>query len=188
VNWLDIVLILIIASSIFSGFASGMARVIVGMGTTILAIILSVWFYGSMAGVFQEYVSSRAIANIIGFFVVFVCIMVAGGLLGALLAKLFKWVGLGWLDRLLGGALGLVRGILISVVLIMIVMAFTATPPPRSVVNSRIAPYVVGAASVLTAITPHELKDGFRESYERVKKAWNDTFETGAKKPPTSQF
>jgi membrane protein required for colicin V production len=173
---------------VFSGFSSGMARVIVGMGTTILAIILGVWFYGSMAGAFQEYVSSRAIANILGFFVVFVAVMLAGALLAALLAKLFKWVGLGWLDRLLGGALGLVRGILISVVLIMVMIAFTPNPPPRAVVNSRFAPYVVGAASVLTSITPHELKDGFRENYERVKKAWNETFETGAKKPPTSQF
>lgn len=187
-NWLDIVLILILASSVFSGFASGMARVVVGMGATVLAIILSIWFYGSVAAAFQEYVSSRPVANILGFIVLFVAILLAGALLAALLARLFKWVGLGWLDRLLGGALGLLRGILISIVLIMIVVAFTPNPPPRSVINSRIAPYIAGAASVLTAITPHELQDGFRENYEHVKKAWSDTFESGAKRPPTSRF
>jgi membrane protein required for colicin V production len=188
VNWLDIVLILIIASSVFSGFARGLARLVVGMVATILAILLAIWFYGSVGTFFQDYVSSRSVSNILGFMVIFGGILIIGSLVSMLLAKLFKWVGLGWLDRLLGGAFGLLRGVLVSIVVIMILMAFSAHPPPQSVLNSRIAPYVVDAASVLSTIAPRELREGYRDSYDRVKKAWTDTFGGAHQKPPTSQF
>lgn len=187
-NWLDIVLIVIIAWSVLAGLARGLARVVVGIGATILAIILAAWFYGSVGAIFQEYVSSRSVANIIGFLIIFIGVLVIGSLIGVMLAKLFKWVGLGWLDRLLGGAVGLLRGVVVAIVLIMVLMAFTPKPPPQSVVNSRLAPYVIDAASVLAGITPKELKDGFWESYEQVKKIWADTFRHGVQKPPTSEL
>ena len=58
-----------------------------------------------------DYVSSRAIANLIGFFVdLRGAVLMLGAIVGRILAKFFKWVGLSWLDRLLGGAFGLVRG------------------------------------------------------------------------------
>lgn len=187
-NWLDIVLILVIASSVYSGFASGLARLVVGIVSTVLAILLAIWFYGSAGVMFQEYVSSRSVSNVLGFVIIFAGIMIAGSLLSRLLAKLFKWVGLGWLDRLLGGAFGLLRGILVSIALIMILMAFSTHPPPPSVLNSRISPYVVDAASVLSTIAPRELREGYRDSYDRVKRAWADTFGGSREKPSTSSF
>lgn len=187
-NWLDIILLIIIAASVVSGLKSGFARVAVGIGALLLAIVLGIWFYGSAGAIFQEYVSSRAVANILGFLLIFIGVILVGAAFGALLAKLFKWVGLGWLDRLLGGAFGLLRGVVISIVLIMALMAFSPKPPPASVVNSRLAPYVIDAASVLAAMAPKELKDGFWASYEQVKKIWSMTIQQGVRKPPTSEL
>ncbi len=41
-----------------------------------------------------DYVSSRAIANLIGFFVIFFGVLILGAIVGRILAKFFKWVGL----------------------------------------------------------------------------------------------
>ncbi len=105
--------------------------------------------------------------------------MILGGLLGRLLAMLFKWVGLSWLDRLLGGVFGLVRGALVAAVVVMALLAFAPAPPPRSVVGSRIAPYAMDAARVMAALAPRELRDGVRQGYEKVKQIWSDTLKKG---------
>jgi len=100
------------------------------------------------------------------------------------LAKLLKWAGLGWLDRVLGGAFGLLRGVLIGIGLVLALLAFAAKPPPPSVVESRLAPYMIDAARVLAVIAPRELRDGFEASYERAKKIWSDAVQKGIPELP----
>jgi uncharacterized membrane protein required for colicin V production len=78
----------------------------VGFIATLLGIFFGFWCYGLVASYFLDYVSSRAIANLIGFFVIFITISLLGAIVGRILGKFFKWVGLSWVDRLLGGAFG----------------------------------------------------------------------------------
>ena len=53
------------------------------------------------------------------------------------------------------------------------IMAFAqGERPPDSVVQSRVAPYVVDVARVIVALAPHDLKESFDKSYSRVKTAW----------------
>jgi len=52
-------------------------------------------------------------------------------------------------------------------------MAFShGETPPAAVANSRLAPYLVGAANVAADMAPHEFKEGFRKAYGQVKQAW----------------
>lgn len=174
-NWLDIVLAIILVASVAAGFAKGLARTVVGFVACIAGLLFGLWFHGTAGAFLIPYVSSRGIANCIGFFLVFFGAMLLGALLGRLLAMMFKWAGLSWLDRLLGGAFGLVRGALVSAVIVMALLAFTSTPPPASVVGSRLAPYVMDVARVMAAAAPRELRDGVRKGYEKVKQVWSDT-------------
>jgi len=81
--------------------------------------------------------------------------------------------GLSIVDHLLGAGFGVVRGALIAVALLMGIMAFSDTNhPPAAIVNSRLAPYVAGAAQLFADVAPHELKEGFRKTYSEVKSAW----------------
>ena len=118
--------------------------------------------------------NSRPLANLIGFFLIFTGVMLAGALIGRLLASLFKWIGLSWLDRLLGAAFGFVRGVLVAVALVTVLLAFSPTPPPASIVESKMLPYVVDASNVLVGATPREIKDSFRETKDKVKRIWED--------------
>jgi membrane protein required for colicin V production len=183
VNWLDILLAILIVGFFVGGFFKGFARMSVGIVSTLAAILCGLWLYGSVGAFFVPHVSSRVVANFIGFVLVFCAVLALGALLGRLLAWLFKWVGLSWLDRLLGGAFGALRGLVLAVVLVMVLMAFSSSPPPRSVVRSRIAPYVIEASRVMISLAPRELKDGFHRSYEKVKKTWAEAInKTGSKK------
>ena len=187
-NWLDIVLGAVLVASIVSGFMKGFARTVVGITATILGFLLALWFYSAAGDVYAEYVSSRAIANLLGFITVSALVIIAGALIGKLLAMLFKWVGLSWLDRTLGACFGAIRGLLAAVVIVMVLMAFSTKPPPRSVVNSTIAPYVIEAARVFSNIAPQDLSQGVAESYDKIRQMWDQTLGKGPRRPKPQRY
>jgi uncharacterized membrane protein required for colicin V production len=88
---------------------------------------------------------------------------------------------------LLGGLLGCARGLLASVVLLMIMLAFAPTKTHNAVVDSYLAPYVMDSADLISRITPFELKNGFRKSYEEIKKAWANTMKKKPKHLPVDK-
>ena len=187
-NWLDVVLGLILLLSVAGGLVKGFARVGIGLAATIAGVILALWFYGSAGAFLQPYLSSRGLANFAGFCIVIFAVGLAGAFAGWVLSKLMKHAGLGWLDRLLGGAAGLVRGLVIGIALIMALMAFAVKPPPKSVSGSRLAPYVIEASRVMAAMAPRELKDGFQASYDQIKKIWAETWKRGLPRLPAREI
>ncbi len=181
-NWIDLVLILVLGLSVVTGLAGGFARVGVGFIAAIVGIFVGFWTYGVVGAYVMDYVSSRQMANLIGFFVVFFGVVIVGSIVGGILAKFFKWAGLSWFDRLLGGAFGVVRGFIICAAMATVLLAFAPSPPPRSVVESRSLPYVVDVAGVLAAMTPHDIKDTFRDAREKAQKEWES--QRLSKQPP----
>lgn len=171
-NWLDIVLLLILGISVVSGFAKGFAKLVIGFLATVAGFLCGLWFYGSVAGLLLPYVSHKGIANFIGFLLIFLGVVLLGALVGKLLGLLLKWAGLSWLNRLMGGVFGLLRGLVFAIALVLALLAFSPKPPPRSVVESRIAPYVIDAAHICANLAPREVRDGVVQSYEKVKEAW----------------
>ena len=184
-NWLDIVLALILAASIAAGFHRGLSRQIIGLVSVVLALLLGIWFYGNVGYYLLPYASTRALANAGGFAVVFCGVLMLGALVSFVVGKFLKVTGLSIVDHLLGAAFGVLRGLVFAIAIIMGVMAFSrGEKPPETVVNSRLAPYVVDAARMFAAMAPHELKEGFRRTYAQVKAAWSDALEKGIRKLP----
>ncbi|MBZ5582610.1 MAG: CvpA family protein [Acidobacteriia bacterium] len=187
-NWLDIVLLLILAWSVAASFRKGLTREIVGLASVVLALLLGIWFYGTVAVLFKPYVSSPSVANFAGFSVVFVGVMLLGALVSFALGKLWKVTGLSIVDHVMGAVFGAVRGILVAIALIVAIMAFSqGDRPPASVARSRLAPYVADAARVVVAAAPHDLKEGFRKSYAQVKQVWGKAVKTGLRSAPKTQ-
>src|SRR5437879_5645379 len=125
-NWLDIVLLLIVAASVFTSFRKGLTREIIGLLSVILAVLAGIWFYGIPAGYLLPYLSSRQAANFAGFFLVFCAILAIGAVIGIVVGKFLRVTGLSIFDHLLGAVFGLLRGVLIGVALVMGLMAFSA--------------------------------------------------------------
>lgn len=180
-NWLDVALLAIFAISIGNGAWRGFARIGIGAVATVLGILLATWFYGVVGSFFLPYVAAKQIANFIGFVSILVIVSAIGSLVGRLAAALFKKVGLGWLDRVLGAGIGFMRALLIAIALVMTLVAFAMKPPSRSVVESQLAPYVLDAAKVLAAIAPHEVSDAFTKGYAQIRERWGKALKQGGK-------
>jgi membrane protein required for colicin V production len=172
-NWLDVVLLAIIAWSMVTAFRKGFTREVIGLVSVVVGLLAGVWFYGTAAVFLVRYVSSKAAANFAGFLAVFFGVLLLGAIVSLVVRKFLKLTGLSFFDRLLGAGFGIVRGGLIGVALVTGMMAFSPPEkPPDAVVNSRVAPYAVNGARLVAAVAPHELKTGFHATYEQVKSKW----------------
>jgi membrane protein required for colicin V production len=179
-NWLDILLAIILLACMVRGMRIGLSRQIIGIASGVLALLLGIWFYGIPAAWVAPYLSSPMLAAAAGFAAVFLTVMLVGGFVSAVVARFLKFTGLSLFDHVLGAGLGLVRGLLISIAIVMGAMAFSrADQPPSAIVQSRLAPYIVEAAHVAAAAAPHDLKEGFRKTYGQVKAAWDRALEKG---------
>ena len=184
-NWLDVVLLLLLLVSVVTSFSAGLTREVVGLVTMVAALIGAVWFYGTAGSFLLPYVSSPGVAHFCGFLIVFCGVLILGSLLGRALGRFIKAAGLSFVDRLLGAAFGLVRGLLIAIALVLALLAFTpAKSGPDVVAQSRVAPYVIDAARLFAALAPHELKDGFRKNYDQVKSIWGKALKNDIRELP----
>jgi membrane protein required for colicin V production len=172
-NWLDVILLLIIAFSIFGSFRKGLSRQIVHLAAVVAGILLGAWFYGRVAEYLEPHLSSPMAAKLGGFLIVFLAVLLLGAMVSFIIGKFLRVTGLSFVDHLLGAGFGLLQGVLVSVALLMAVMAFSKDgKPPQSIEESRVAPYISQGARVFAAMAPHELKEGFHQSYDQAKVAW----------------
>ena len=178
-NALDIVLLIALGLSVLAGFREGFARVGVGFVASIVGMVAGFWYAGRVGQHLMRFTSSVAVADFLGFFIVFLAFVVLGAIVGRVLAAIFKWVGLSWLDRLGGAAFGFARGALIAVAMITIFVACAPNPPPGFITRSQFAPYLIDASSVVATVIPHQMREAFHSTTDRVRKIWSDHSKTG---------
>jgi membrane protein required for colicin V production len=174
-NWLDFVLIALLAFSTIRSLRRGFSREVIGLTASVFALILAMWFYGLAGSLLSPYVDSTRLANLLGFVLVVIAVLIAGSALSWIVNRFLRTIGLSFFDRLLGAAFGFARGL---VILIALLTAFIAFGPhvgtdktPSAMVNSRLAPYVLEASQMSVAIAPMDLKQSFRKYYSKVQLA-----------------
>jgi membrane protein required for colicin V production len=166
-NWLDYVLIAILAFSALQSFRRGFSREIISLGAAVTGLVLGMWFYASAALLLSRWIASERAARFAGFLLVFLAVVLAGALVGAIVRKFLSAVGLSFFDRLLGAIFGLLRGAVIAIALLTAWIAFG--PRSAAMVHSQIAPYLMKASSLFVSIAPAELKISFRAVYDEAR-------------------
>jgi membrane protein required for colicin V production len=174
-NWLDFVLIVILLASTVAAARKGFSREIIGLAAALFAFVLGMWFYGTAGLLIAPYVDSQRLANLIGFFLILIAVILCGAGLGWVVNRFLRTIGLSFFDRLLGAMFGLMRGALIATAILTAFIAFgsyaESKTEPGAVVNSQIAPYILRASRWFVAIAPMELKSSFRKEYAHVEAA-----------------
>ncbi len=167
----DLLFIVIFLVSIAFALLKGLAREIISLAALIGGFILAVFFYHVPAGLFKEFSKTDAIANLIGFVIIFFGSILIGAVAAFLVNRAIKAASLKWVDRLLGGIFGLLRGWAIASILVVAMIAF----PIRDdfMARSVMAPYLLAGARIVVHIVPQSLKDQFNEQYLKVIQAWN---------------
>ena len=169
VDWL--ILVIVLASIVFAAL-KGFTRELIGVGSMLLAFILASWFYSSAAAPFKDVVKTENLALFLGFSIVFLGTLIAGGLVAWLVSTFMKLARLQWFDRCLGALFGLVRGWLLGGMILVGLTAFNVQS--LSVKNSILAPYFLPASRMIALVTPTEFKDRFLSGYAAIERWWKE--------------
>lgn len=118
---LDWIFVAVLCISLVVGLWRGLVYEILSVLNWIAAFVLAQWFAPTAAQWLPLTGATEVVRYAVGFVLVFVLSLFAGGLLAFVIRKLVAAVGLRPVDRVLGGAFGLVRGVVILLVLTVVV-------------------------------------------------------------------
>jgi membrane protein required for colicin V production len=167
VSWVDIVLAVILVGTLIAGLVKGLVKEAVGIAAVLIGFIVASRYYVHVAGFFQKVIREPAVAKFLGFIVVFLAVLILGLLAAALLSKLM--IGpLKFFNHLLGGAFGLLEGILICGVVVFALLVFPISR--EALAGSKLAPHCYGLTKAMVHLIPQDLKDQFREAYQNFIK------------------
>jgi membrane protein required for colicin V production len=160
----DWVIVVVIILSVIQAAISGFFHEAFGIAGLIFGYLLAAWNYQRLAARFAPHLKSEWLGEIAAFLIIFLAVMVLAGIAGRITRHIVKEAGLGFFDRILGGALGLLRGGLMVAVVLMSMAAFT--PTSQALEGSELAPYflVVGRAAIWVA--PSELRVRFYQGID----------------------
>ncbi|HEY6351118.1 MAG TPA: CvpA family protein [Candidatus Angelobacter sp.] len=168
-NGLDWAILGIMLVSIWLAAVHGFFFEIFSLAGTILGFLLASWGYGRVASWYLPHVRSAAVADLAGFLTVFFAVVLLAGIIARIVRKAIRAVGLRWIDRFLGGAFGLVRGVVIVTVGVMAITAFAPDSPQLA--GSQLAGYFQVAGSGASWLTPSALRQKFRDGVIRLRHA-----------------
>src|ERR1700730_8363088 len=105
-----VILVVVLASTIQAAY-SGFFQEAFHLAGLVAGYLVAAWQYQLLAGWFEKYLKSPWVAESAGFLILFFAVAVAAGVAGRTARWVMKKSGLSFLDRLLGGAVGVVRGL-----------------------------------------------------------------------------
>ena len=171
-NLIDLVILVILVLSIVTSAIKGFVRVVFGLITVLIAILLASWLYRPASGLFKDVVRTENFALFLGFSLIFLGILVVGYTGIWLTTRFMKFAKLQWADRMLGAAFGFIRGWLIGSVLLLGLTAFEVQT--ERLKNSGLAPYFLPGSRVIAILTPYELKAKFLVGYRAMERWWRE--------------
>ncbi len=122
--WFDILIIAIIGLSMIYSFIKGLIRELFALGAVIFGFILACQIYPIGKELILPLIHNSSISALLSFIAVFLLSAALIGLLGALLSRLIHFAKLGWIDRVVGGFFGLLKGFLIAGLICLLTGAF----------------------------------------------------------------
>jgi membrane protein required for colicin V production len=125
-NWLDGAVLGVLGVSIAWGLWRGLVREILSLLGWVIAFLAAALFAGPLAEHLPQSIPTPELRAIAAFLGIFIASLIVTTLLGVLLSRLVKAVGLGGLDRSLGGLFGVARGVLVIVALTLLAGLTTA--------------------------------------------------------------
>jgi len=126
-NYIDIGIIVLVFLSALVGFIRGFVREALSLTIWVAAIVLTIAFAEDLSTKLPFTLSYELAPLIIAAVLIFVGVLIVGSLVNYLVSKGLHAMGMGGLDRVLGGAFGVIRGALV-VTLLVLLLSLGLTP------------------------------------------------------------
>ena len=111
-NWLDIVIIVVIAITTLIGLKIGLIKTVLSLAGLIVGVILARLYYLPLAEQLT-FVPQATIAKVVAFALILIGVMIIAGVVAFFLKWAAKMMLLGWVNQIGGAVFGLVVGAII---------------------------------------------------------------------------
>ncbi|MBQ7738276.1 MAG: CvpA family protein [Desulfovibrionaceae bacterium] len=153
-DFFDLVVILILVFFSLTGFSKGFIREI----ASIVAVLGGFFASNALHPIVSErlvFISNPTVRSILTYVVIFAAVVILVGLIARFLLKGRDWVFAKWIDKLVGGLFGLIKGVLICALIIVVLQNLFAHTP--MIQNSRTIPYINSMITQFRAWMPKDL-------------------------------
>jgi membrane protein required for colicin V production len=153
-NLLDILILSTVLFFIIKGLIRGFVREIASLTGVILGVFLAARYQPEVTGVIERFLNPGSYLPLISFVVIFICVVVGCNLLGWLIRLALRKAPLGWVDRFLGLCFALIKGVVITYLVIVVLTFFLPSGTPL-IARSKVCPWIVlSYQSMASLISP----------------------------------
>jgi len=161
-NWLDIVILVLIAISTLLGLRTGIIKAALSLVGVIVGVILAGRYYVPLSEQFS-FISQAGVARTVAFAIILVGVMLLAAVLASLLKRVVFLVMLGWVNRLGGAIFGLAVGAIFCAAVLATWVGFLGAGD--TIIQSIITPVLLDYFPVVLALLPSEF-DAVRSFFQ----------------------
>jgi membrane protein required for colicin V production len=178
-NLLDILIVSTLIFFIIKGLIRGFIREIASLAGLVLGILLASHYQPQVTEVIARFLNPGPYLPLISFIVILVFVIVGCNMLGWLIRLALRKAPLGWADRFLGLCFALLKGVVLTYLVIVILTFFLPSGTPL-IARSTMSPWIVlSYQSMVGLISP--------DHYQRWKQRFIQKTEELGDKVPTNQ-
>jgi membrane protein required for colicin V production len=170
-TWLDIAILVIIALFALIGIKRGFIKGTLSFLAIVVGIILGVMFYEVAGGflVKKGLIGNESIASVAGFFIITLAIYIVIQLIAWLLTKLVGTLHLSLIDRMAGGFLGMVIGVIVIFFFISC-LEFFYSEDESPLKDSVVVPYIDVTFEIIRSTVPDDFKNHLQNTRKVIQK------------------
>jgi membrane protein required for colicin V production len=153
-NWIDILIIVVIAGVVLGAYVAGLIREVVTLIAAILGIIIAGLLYDDLATDILVFMDDEDAAEAISFLILIGAVYLFGQIVAIMLSRTASLLMLGWADKIGGAAFGFIKGLIVVQILLIIFAAYPSLKLDDAIAGSELAPYFLEDVDVLLWILP----------------------------------
>jgi membrane protein required for colicin V production len=156
--WYDIFIIAVVGAGFLYGFLKGILSEVFALTGLVIGFIVGLKFSFLIKPYLLPVVKNETISVIVGFIILFLCTAAIIILIGILFKKAIRFVRLSWLDRLVGGLFGIIKGIIISGLISLLIFAFL--PGGKTLIDkSTLGKRAVSIVNIAVYLLPEKIQE-----------------------------
>lgn len=159
-NFLDIVLICIVAVFVLRGFFRGLVKEVLSLIAIVLAIYLASNYQQVLVPHLQIYIENEITVSALAYVTIFFGTLIVFWLLAKAIRSFLNIALLGWVDRVSGGIFGAIEGGLIALLLLMFLYSFA--PDSAWITESWIAPRSQHLMELTSDLAPESMSEALK--------------------------
>ena len=152
-NWLDILIIVIVAVPVAFGVRIGLIRIASSLVAIALGTLLATLFWRQAADIVGVIVPDDNLAALIGYLLILIAVIVAGWAAAIFVKSALNVLMMGWLDKAGGFAFGALVGFVIVAALFWSLESFSGESVQDALDSSLLRPYFAFLVPILRSIS-----------------------------------